>query len=147
MKKSIILIYKSFSNIFQHIARSEISWQFARDRHFFINWNIDFFHSSGKISLSEHDLKIIQGVYILMVHILLTFICLFYHDHVLSLNLSFDLFLGCHCQKRLHQTKTCVLSKSSDVRLLPLLITVHCFAKNELNNYALFVKSAINLFS
>ena len=43
--------------------------------------------------------------------------------------------------------KLYVLSKSSDCRLMPLLITVHCLAKNELNNSAVFVKSVTNLFS
>ena len=39
-----------------------------------------------------------------------------------------------------------VLGKSSDGRPLSLLITVHCLAKNELNNSAFFLKSAANLF-
>ena len=34
-----------------------------------------------------------------MAHILLTFGCLFYNDHVLSLNLSFEWFLGYHPRK------------------------------------------------
>ena len=40
-----------------------------------------------------------------------------------------------------------VLSKSSDGRLLTLLIIVHYLAKNELNNSAFFLKSVTNLFS
>ena len=40
-----------------------------------------------------------------------------------------------------------VISKSSDGRLLPLLITMHCLAKSELNNLAFFLKSVTNLFS
>ena len=40
-----------------------------------------------------------------------------------------------------------VLSKSSDGRLLPSLITLYCLAKNELNNSAFFVKSVIKPLS
>ena len=73
-----------------------------------------------------------------MAHILLTFGCLFYNDHVLSLNLSFEWFLGYHPRKGYIRQKF-VCFKSS--------IIEHSFAKNELNNSAFFLKSITNLFS
>lgn len=40
-----------------------------------------------------------------VIHIFLTFRCLFYHEHVFSLNLIFELFLGCPRQPKLHWSR------------------------------------------
>ena len=62
----------------------------------------------------------------LMVHIFLTFGCLFYLDHVLSLDLSFGRFFRMSLlEKDTLEKHLSVLSASSDGRLMPLLIAVH----------------------
>ena len=87
MKKPNILLNKICSNVFPHIGRTEIELQFTRDCLYFLWTGTKFavYHSSGKIPFSKYDLKIVwSGLHIDGPH--LRFGCVFYHDHVLSLN-------------------------------------------------------------
>ena len=136
MKKLNILLYKSRSNIFPQIGRSEISRWFARDCLPFFLWTgttIAFFHSSGKVSLSKHDLKIIsRGLHIDGPHIFNIRMLILSWPCAFSESKFWIIFRMSSLEKVILDKNLSVLSKRSDNRLLLLLITVHCLAKNDL---------------
>ena len=95
MKKIKISLNNRRLNTFPDIGNHEIGQQFDRDcLSFFMKWN-----NIEKSSFMNIISKLFQGVYILMDHIFVTFECLFYHNHVLSLSRNFELFLDVFTRK------------------------------------------------
>ena len=118
--------------------------------HFFMNWNniFFFFHSSRKISLSKHDLKIVsRSLRIDGSHIFNIWILILSWSRAFSEYKFWISFRMSSLEKVMLDKSLSVLSKSSNSRLLPVLITLHCLANSELHNTALLVKSVTNLFS
>ena len=107
-----------------------------------------FFHSSRKIPLYKHDLKIIpRGLHIDGPHIFNIWILILSWPCAFSESKFWIILRISSLEKVTLHKNLSILSKSPDDRLLPLLITVHYLAKNELNNSAFFLKSVANLFS
>ena len=118
--RSAYALYNRRSNIFPHIGSSEISLYFTRDCLSLFSWSATFvFPFQWKNSPFQTWFENISKV--LHVHgpQILNIRCLFYHDHVLSLNLNLTL-----------NKNASVLRKVSDGRPLSSLITKHCPAKN-----------------
>ena len=107
-----------------------------------------FFHSCRKISLSKHDLKIVsRSLRIDGPHIFNIWILILSWSRAFSEYKFWISFRMSSLEKVMLDKSLSVLSKSSNSRLLPVLITLHCLANSELHNTALLVKSVTNLFS